>query len=68
MTQQASKTSWPVWAVALAVLADRGGRELPIAAEFAAVTVALPQDKTLVLSRQGEGADTRFAFATEARS
>jgi pyrimidine operon attenuation protein/uracil phosphoribosyltransferase len=39
--------------VALAVLADRGGRELPIAAEFAAVTVALPQDKTLVLSRQG---------------
>jgi hypothetical protein len=27
---------------------------LPIAAEFAAVTVALPQDKTLVLSRQGE--------------
>ena len=54
--------------VALAVLADRGGRELPIVADFAAVTVELPRDKTLVLSRQGEGAGTRFAFATEART
>ncbi|MNO02458.1 Bifunctional protein pyrR [compost metagenome] len=54
--------------VALAVLADRGGRNLPIAADFAAATIELPQDKTLVLSRQGEGAATRFAFATEARA
>ena len=54
--------------VALAVLADRGGRELPFAADYAAATVELPQDKTLVLSLQGEGAATRFAFATEART
>ncbi|MEN7526089.1 MULTISPECIES: bifunctional pyr operon transcriptional regulator/uracil phosphoribosyltransferase PyrR [unclassified Cupriavidus] len=54
--------------VALMVLADRGGRELPFAAEFAATTVDLPQDKTLVLSHQGEGAAMRFAFATEART
>ncbi|MGO4277694.1 pyrimidine operon attenuation protein / uracil phosphoribosyltransferase [Cupriavidus sp. OV038] len=54
--------------VALVVLADRGGRNLPIAADFAAATIELPQDKTLVLSRQGEGAATRFAFATEARA
>ncbi|MGO4303078.1 MULTISPECIES: bifunctional pyr operon transcriptional regulator/uracil phosphoribosyltransferase PyrR [unclassified Cupriavidus] len=54
--------------VALAVLVDRGGRELPVAADFAAMTVELPRDKTLVLSRQGEGAATRFAFATEARA
>ncbi|WP_454764706.1 bifunctional pyr operon transcriptional regulator/uracil phosphoribosyltransferase PyrR [Cupriavidus campinensis] len=54
--------------VALAVLVDRGGRNLPIAADFAAAAIELPQDKTLVLSRQGEGGAMRFAFATEARA
>ena len=54
--------------VALAVLADRGGRELPCAADYAATTVTLPHDKTLVLSHQGAGATMRFAFATEARA
>lgn len=54
--------------VALAVLADRGGRELPFAADYAATSIELPEGKTLVLSRQGEGAATRFTFAMEARA
>lgn len=54
--------------VALAVLADRGGRELPFAADFASATVEVPAHSTLVLSRAGEGAATRFSFATEARA
>ncbi|WP_439683312.1 bifunctional pyr operon transcriptional regulator/uracil phosphoribosyltransferase PyrR [Cupriavidus oxalaticus] len=51
--------------VALGVLADRGGRQLPIAADLVAAEIELPRGTTLVLSRQGEGADARFAFATE---
>ena len=35
----------------LAVLADRGGRQLPIAADFCAWTVALPKHANLVLTR-----------------
>jgi len=54
--------------VALAVLADRGGRQLPIAADFAAATVEVAAGSTLVLSREGEGGATRFTFATEARA
>lgn len=49
--------------VDLAVLVDRGGRELPIAARFAAQTVALPARQTLVLAQDAQG---RFSFATEA--
>ncbi|MGY8523747.1 bifunctional pyr operon transcriptional regulator/uracil phosphoribosyltransferase PyrR [Paracidovorax citrulli] len=52
--------------VALATLVDRGGRQLPIAADFAAATLALPAQTTLVLSREGEGTATRFTFSTEA--
>jgi pyrimidine operon attenuation protein/uracil phosphoribosyltransferase len=52
--------------VVLAVLADRGGRELPIGAGFAGQHVELPAGTTLVLSRTGEGAAMRFAFAHEA--
>ena len=37
--------------VQLAVLADRGGRELPIAADFCAWQVALPNNASLVLTR-----------------
>lgn len=37
--------------VQLAVLADRGGRQLPIAADFCAWTVALPKHANLVLTR-----------------
>lgn len=52
--------------VVLAALVDRGGRELPIAADIVAERLELPRERTLVLSRQGEGAGMRFAFATEA--
>ncbi len=52
--------------VALAVLVDRGGRELPAAADIAAAHVELPPGTTLVLSFEGSGSDMRFAFANEA--
>jgi pyrimidine operon attenuation protein/uracil phosphoribosyltransferase len=45
--------------VALAVLVDRGGRELPIAAQFAAATIALGADQRLSLARDDAG---RFSF------
>jgi pyrimidine operon attenuation protein/uracil phosphoribosyltransferase len=38
--------------VRLAVLADRGGRELPIAADFTAATVQVAPDEELVLSNE----------------
>ena len=48
--------------VRLAVLVDRGGRQLPIAADFAAARVALPASQILALAR---GADGRFQFAVK---
>jgi pyrimidine operon attenuation protein/uracil phosphoribosyltransferase len=45
--------------VKLAVLVDRGGRELPVQADFAAARVALPETQSLELAR---GDDGRFAF------
>ncbi|HOL38514.1 MAG TPA: bifunctional pyr operon transcriptional regulator/uracil phosphoribosyltransferase PyrR, partial [Rubrivivax sp.] len=45
--------------VTLAVLVDRGGRELPIAAAYAAARVVLPASHRLRLARDGEG---RFTF------
>lgn len=45
--------------VELAVLVDRGGRELPVQADFAAARVTLPTSQTLELAR---GSDGRFAF------
>lgn len=50
--------------VQLAVLVDRGGRELPIEAAFAAARVALPASRSLALKRDADG---RFAFQVEAR-
>ncbi|TDM09619.1 MAG: bifunctional pyr operon transcriptional regulator/uracil phosphoribosyltransferase PyrR [Ideonella sp. MAG2] len=44
--------------VQLAVLVDRGGRELPIAAAFAAARVVLPTTQRLSLSRAEGGALT----------
>ena len=41
--------------VRLAVLVDRGGRELPVAAEFAAARVALPASQQLALARAQDG-------------
>jgi pyrimidine operon attenuation protein/uracil phosphoribosyltransferase len=42
--------------VRLAVLVDRGGRELPVHAEFAAARVALPAAQSLALARDEQGA------------
>ena len=41
--------------VRLVVLVDRGGRELPVAAEFAAARVALPASQSLALARTEDG-------------
>jgi pyrimidine operon attenuation protein/uracil phosphoribosyltransferase len=48
--------------VQLAVLVDRGGRELPIAAAFAAARIALPAAQKLALARADDG---RFTFSVE---
>lgn len=48
--------------VRLAVLVDRGGRQLPIAAEFAAARVALPAGQSLALARDDAG---KFSFRIE---
>jgi pyrimidine operon attenuation protein/uracil phosphoribosyltransferase len=52
-------------AVLLAVLVDRGGRELPVQADFAAARVALPADQSLALARDAQG---RFSFQVERAS
>ncbi len=46
--------------VRLAVLVDRGGRQLPYAADFAAARVALPAHQVLALARAEDGS---FHFA-----
>jgi pyrimidine operon attenuation protein/uracil phosphoribosyltransferase len=48
--------------VRLAVLVDRGGRELPVAADFAATKLALPDSQLLALARSESGA---FSFKVE---
>ena len=48
--------------VQLAVLVDRGGRELPVQADLAAARVALPASQSLSLARDGQG---RFSFQVE---
>jgi pyrimidine operon attenuation protein/uracil phosphoribosyltransferase len=42
-------------AVRLAVLVDRGGRELPVAADFAAAHLTLPSAQSLSLARDAGG-------------
>lgn len=44
--------------IMLAALVDRGGRELPIAADFVAETVQLEKDRRLVLQRAANGTFT----------
>ena len=51
--------------VALAVLVDRGGRELPIEAAYAAARIALPATQMLALARGGDG---RFSFTVEEKA
>jgi pyrimidine operon attenuation protein/uracil phosphoribosyltransferase len=48
--------------VKLAVLVDRGGRELPVCADYAAARVALPATQSLALARDASG---RFSFQVE---
>jgi pyrimidine operon attenuation protein/uracil phosphoribosyltransferase len=48
--------------VALAVLVDRGGRELPVQADYAAARVTLPANQSLALARAADG---RFSFQVE---
>ena len=48
--------------VRLAVLVDRGARQLPIHADFAAARVTLPESQSLALARADSGA---FSFKIE---
>ena len=48
--------------IRLAALVDRGGRELPIAADFVAQTVTLTPDQQLVLGRDDDG---RFSLTVD---
>jgi len=48
--------------VQLAVLVDRGGRELPVQADYAAARVALPASQSLSLARDDAGT---FSFQVE---
>ena len=41
--------------IMLAALVDRGGRELPISADFVAQTIALPSEQMLVLQKADDG-------------
>ncbi|MCU0762588.1 MAG: bifunctional pyr operon transcriptional regulator/uracil phosphoribosyltransferase PyrR [Hydrogenophaga sp.] len=50
--------------VKLAVLVDRGGRELPIEANVCAASVKLPDDQLLELARDDSG---RLSFVLEAK-
>ena len=51
--------------VQLAVLVDRGGRELPIHAEFAAARFVLPANQSLALARNEVG---NFSFEVETKA
>ena len=51
--------------VTLAVLVDRGGRELPVAAAFAAAKISLPATQRLSLARRDDGSFT-FSLRTAA--
>ena len=51
--------------VTLAVLVDRGGRELPISAAVSAARITLPREQRLSLARDDAG---RFSFDIEGES
>ena len=51
--------------VQLAVLVDRGGRELPIHAEFAAARLVLPANQSLALARNDAG---NFSFEVKTKA
>ena len=52
----------------LAVLLDRGGRELPVAARWVGANLPLPAGSDYVLTRDGTGGAARFALAVETRN
>ncbi|GAB4210918.1 MAG: bifunctional pyr operon transcriptional regulator/uracil phosphoribosyltransferase PyrR [Rhodoferax sp.] len=52
--------------VRLAVLVDRGGRELPIAPDFCAARINLPHEQSITLARDDED-DGRFIFNIQTR-
>ena len=55
--------------VRLAVLVDRGGRELPIHAEFAAARLVLPANQSLALARSENGPQAgSFSFEVETKA
>jgi pyrimidine operon attenuation protein/uracil phosphoribosyltransferase len=55
--------------VDLAVLVDRGGRELPICPQIVAATLSLPEGQTLALSREEDvAAGIRFRFDLVSKS
>jgi pyrimidine operon attenuation protein / uracil phosphoribosyltransferase len=51
--------------IELGVLADRGGREMPVGARFTGGAVDVPAHENLVLRQREDGA---FEFVTEARA
>jgi pyrimidine operon attenuation protein/uracil phosphoribosyltransferase len=51
--------------VQLAVLVDRGGRELPVHAEFAAARLVLPVNQSLALARSESG---NFSFEVKTKT
>ncbi len=56
-------------AVRLAVLVDRGGRELPIEAAYAAARISLPATEKLTLARvDGGPADGQFSFTVRTQA
>ena len=48
--------------IMLAALVDRGGRQLPVAPDFVAQTITLPQDQQLVLRKSDDG---RFSLTID---
>ncbi|GAA4342202.1 bifunctional pyr operon transcriptional regulator/uracil phosphoribosyltransferase PyrR [Pigmentiphaga soli] len=54
--------------IRLAVLIDRGGRELPVAADFVAAQVELAPGQTIVLSRDGDRFRLDFEAPQEPRN
>ena len=53
--------------VELMVLADRGKRELPIAADFVGEHVTLPDTQILALEKVSQGGTEKFRFVREER-
>src|SRR5471030_1265154 len=51
--------------IMLVALVDRGGRQLPVAADFVAASVTLPATQALVLQRAATGQPGQFTLTIE---